>query len=76
MTGVRPVLEQRADGPKDEVPSRLGLVKQPPNWFQARSGVLFKDVLVGRCPDRSDHKGNQGTQPPTHALLSESRGKA
>ena len=46
MVRIRPVLKEGADGPEDEVASRVRLVRCPLNWLQARSGVLLKELLI------------------------------
>ena len=66
------MLKERVDGPEDEVPSRIRLVKRPLSWPQARSGVLLKGVLARRGDNRGGCKEGPEVGPPTHTTPSES----
>ena len=68
ITAIRPNLKERVDGPEDEVPSRIGVVRGPLSWHQAWSGVLLEGLLVRsrRSPNRNGCEDDHETCPPTH----------
>ena len=72
VASVRPVLKERADGPEDEIPSRVCFVRHPLSWPWGWSGTSLEDLLVGCDPNRSSRKGDQETHPCMHATPSES----
>ena len=69
ITAIRPYLKEGVNGPEDEVPSRIGVVRHPLSWNRDRSRMLSEDLLVGCGPDRSGCEDDQETCPPTHAAL-------
>lgn len=75
VTGIRQLLEERADRPEDEVRSRVCLFRRCLNLLQALGSVLLEDLLIWRSPSCGRHKGDQETRPATHAGLSEGSGR-
>ena len=72
VTVIWPVLKKRANGPEDEVPGRVCLIRRPLNWLRTWTGVLLKNLLVGRGHHCGSCKGYQETWQATHAAPGDS----
>ena len=66
ITGILPVLKQRAHRPKDEVPSRVCSIGRSLDRLRARSSVLLEDLLIGCGLGRGRPKDNQKAGPASH----------
>jgi len=72
ITGIRQLLEERADRPEDEVRGRVCFVRRFLSLLHALDRVLLEDLLIWCSPSYGCYKDGQETRPAAHAGLSES----